>query len=212
MASASWNAKGSIAGTASSASVGAEQDVLADLPEIGDLSQGVREAVVRTWLSFLGESSYPTIRSAPALAGIPGYDLAAHTRHVAQNALALAERMAAFQGIDFDRDDLLAAALTHDASKLVERWGPEGERTELGDALLHAQIGGVRCLEMGLSHRVAYMVSHHPYTPPHVHIRPKYVEMILLTWADLTAVDAIAFAHQRPTHLEIAKRFFTLGD
>jgi HD domain len=188
-------------------------DVRGELPEIEQLDDAAtRAAVVEVWESFLAESTYETITSAPALRGVSGYDLAAHTRHVAQNALALAERMAHFQAIDYDRDDLLAAALTHDASKLVEMQGPEGERTELGKALLHAQIAGVRCLERGLSHKVAYIVSYHPYTPPHVHIKPQCVEMILLSWADIMAVDAIFFSQGFPTHLDIGKRFFTLAD
>lgn len=190
----------------------AGRGVREELPEIAELTDpGTQAAVVEVWTSFLEETSYPTIASAPALPGISGYDLAAHTRHVAQNARALAEAMTSFQGIAHDHDDLLAAALTHDASKLVEQQGPNGERTELGKALLHAQIAGVRCLERGLSHKVAYIVSYHPYTPPHVHITPQCVEMILLTWADLMAVDAIFFDQGKPTHLEITKRFFSLG-
>ncbi len=182
-----------------------------ELPEIDMLEPAeTQEKVIALWAGFLRESSYGSIGDAPALPGLPGYDLARHTRHVVRNCLHLADTLKEFWDIDCDRQALLAAALTHDASKLVEYQGPEGSPTEIGQALLHAQLAGVRCLDVGLSPKVANIVSYHPFTPPHVHVKPQHVEFVILTWADLAAVDPISMLEGKATHLEFAKRFFQL--
>jgi HD domain len=189
-----------------------ENAVVAELPEIRSLSTPeLQSKVVAVWRSFLVESTYPTISACPAIPGLPQYDLAGHTRHVVANCMFMADSLLQFWSIACDRDALLAAALTHDASKLVEQEGPNGAKSELGRALLHAQAAGVRCLEVGLPPKVAYMVTMHPYTPPHVHIKPQYVELVILTWADLGAADPLLFLGGEATHLEIRRRFFELG-
>jgi hypothetical protein len=185
--------------------------VRSELPEIELLADADdQERVAGIWASFLKVSSYATIGAAPAFPGLPAYDLARHTRQVVKNSLFLGDSMTEFWGIEYDREALLAAALTHDASKLVEREGPDGRETEIGAALLHAQLAGVRCLEFGLSPKVAYLVTHHPFTPPHIHVKPKYNEFVLLSWADICAADSVFFHEGKPTHLDIDKRFFTL--
>jgi len=57
---------------------------------------------------------------------------------------------------------------------------------------------------------VAYLVSHHPFTPPHIHVKPKYNEFVILSWADIAAADTVFFHEGFPTHLDIQKRFFSL--
>lgn len=186
--------------------------VASELPELRSLeSEQTARRVAAVWASFLDDGSYERIADAPALPGavLPSYDLATHTRHVVRNCEAVADTLSDFAGIDCDRDALLAAALAHDASKLVE-YEPDGSLTETGGALLHAQLAGVRCLEAGLGPKVAYVVTYHPMTPPHVHLTPRHIELVLLAWADLAAVDPVFFSHGAPTHLDIAKRFFSL--
>lgn len=185
--------------------------VRSELPEIDLLTDpDDQERVTAVWASFLRASSYSSIADAPAFPGLARYHLAGHTRQVVRNCIALAESMTEFWDIEYDREALLTAALTHDASKLVEREGPDGRETPIGEALLHAQLAGVRCLEFGLSPKVAYLVSHHPFTPPHIHLKPKYNEFVLLSWADLAAADPVFFHEGKATHLDIEKRFFSL--
>jgi hypothetical protein len=182
-----------------------------DLPELALVGNPeLRGKLITLWASFLAESSYDRIRSAPAFPGLRAYDLAKHTSHVVRNSINLADTLLQFWNIACDSDALLAAAIAHDASKLVEYEGAEGTKTELGRAMLHAQLAGVRCLDVGLPFKVAHIVTLHPFTPPHVHVKPQYIEFVILTWADLAAVDPIFFVEGLPTHLEFAKRFFQL--
>ena len=182
-----------------------------DLPELALVrSSELKSKLITLWASFLTQSTYDRIRSAPAFPGLPAYDLAKHTSHVVKNSINLADTLLQYWNIDVDSDALIAAALAHDASKLVEYEGVEGTKTELGRAMLHAQLAGVRCLDVGLPFKVAHIVTLHPFTPPHVHVKPQYLEFVILTWADLAAVDPIFFKEGLPTHLEFAKRFFQL--
>jgi hypothetical protein len=185
--------------------------VIEELPEITLLQDESEQArVAGVWASFLKASDYARIGEAPAFPGLPDYDLAGHTRQVVLGSVFLGDSLKQFWSVDYDREALIAAALTHDASKLVEMQGPNGDKTEIGEALLHAQLAGVRCLEFGLSSKVAYLVTYHPFTPPHIHLVPKYNEFVLLSWADLGAADPVFFHEGKPTHLDFAKRFFTL--
>lgn len=187
------------------------RQVYEELPEIRELrDETTQRQVAEVWARFLRESSYARIADAPAFPGMPGFDLARHTRHVVRNSIYLGDTLTEFWGIEYDREDLIAAALTHDASKLVEMEGPDGKKSAIGETFVHAQLAGVRCLEAGLSHKVANLVTMHPFTPPHVHVTPRSMEMIILTWADLGAVDPIFFLKGFPTHLEFKKRFFQL--
>jgi hypothetical protein len=185
--------------------------VRSELPELELIADAdVQERVAGIWASFLKVSSYATIGEAPAFSAFPAHDLVRHKRQVVRNSLFLGDSMTELWGIEYDREALLAAALTDDASKLVEREGPDGRETEVGGALLHAQLAGVRCLEFGLSPKVAYPVTHHPFTPPQVHVKPKYNEFVLLSWADICAADTVFFHEGKSTHLDTDKRFFTL--
>lgn len=182
-----------------------------ELPEIALISsREMQDKVVAVWASFLRESTYARIAEAPFFPGLPGYDLLRHVRQMTQNAMHLADTMRDLWNRDCDRDALLAACLLHDSSKLVEYEGPDGKKSEIGVALLHAQLAGVRCLELGLPAKVAHMVALHYFTPPHVHVKPQYVEFLILTYADLAAADTLFFLEGFPTHLEFAKRFFQL--
>jgi hypothetical protein len=181
-----------------------------ELPEIDGLSDAeTGQKVATVWASFLRESQYDRIADAPGLPGVTDYDLAAHTRHVVKNCLHVGATLREFSSAEFDDDILLASALAHDASKLVE-FAPDGSLTELGRTLLHAQVAGVRCYEVGLDPMVAYNVTYHPFTPPHVHVKPRCIEFVILSWADLASADPIFHSLGLPTHLDIDKRFFTL--
>jgi hypothetical protein len=186
------------------------EQIRAELPEL-DLLESVetRRKVATLWASFLRESSYDSIGACPPFPPVE-CDLAGHTRHVVRNCAAMSANLKEFWSAEIDDEVLIAAALCHDASKLVEQQGPDGAQTELGRVLLHGQLAGVRCLELGLHPNVAYIVTYHPFTPPHVHVKPQCVEFVILSWADIGAADPLFWLKGIPTHLDIGRRFFSL--
>lgn len=182
-----------------------------DIPEIGALHDpDIRHKAALVFASFLKESTYQRISEAPAFPGLSKYDLARHTRQVVQVAMSMADTFKNLWGIEPRHDILLAAAILHDCSKLVEYDGREGKKSALGRTFLHAQLAGVRCYEAELPNDVANLVTLHPFTPPHIHLTPPNIEFVILTYADLGAVDPIFFIEGLPTHLDIKKRFFSL--
>jgi hypothetical protein len=184
--------------------------VAAELPELNLIRDDLmRERSAAVWASFLRESTYEKIADAPAFSGLD-YNLALHTRHVTLLAKNMVDLLADLWGVRCETDVLFAGCLLHDASKLVEMEGSAGTKTEIGRALLHAQLAGVRCLEAGLPAKVANIVTMHPYTPPHIHQQPQSLEFVILTYADLAAADPLFFVQSKPTHFEFAKRFFQL--
>ena len=186
------------------------QSVRDELPEISMIAnEAMQEQTTAVWAAFLRDSTYERIADAPAFPGL-AYDLAVHTRHVTLLANSMLGLLKELWDVECDRDVLLAGCLLHDASKLVEMTGPDGTKTEVGAALLHAQLAGVRCLDAGLPPTVVSIVTRHPYTPPHVHQTPDSLEFVLLTYADLAAADPLFFVSSQPTHFEFAKRFFQL--
>ena len=186
---------------------GVAEGILEELPEIKLLStQDLQDKVVSVWASLLIESEYEKIGECGKL---KGYDLAKHTRHVTKTCIALADLMEEFYGKSCDRDVLIASGLLHDASSVLEK-GKNG-KTELGNSLMHSQLAGVRCWEFGLPGAVAWNVSHHSFSPPHVCINPKNLEFVLLTYADLSAIDEGFYMEGKPTHLQITKRFYSIN-
>lgn len=183
-----------------------------DFPQL-DLIQeeSVRTRTTEAWALLLNASQYDSAREAPAFpnVGVGRYDLAAHTRQVVLNSVNMADTLGETWGIAVEQDLLLSAAFLHDASKVLE-YDPDGTLTAEGSAFLHAQLGGVVCRFVNLPLKVAYMVTIHPFTPPHVHIKPQNLEILILTYADLMAADCCYFVEGLPTHLDIEKRFFSL--
>jgi hypothetical protein len=183
-----------------------------ELPEIALIGDaGIREKVVTVLASFLRDSDWDSIDECPAVPGLEGMTLLQHIRQVTLFAVAIADNHIATFGLKVDRDALLAACFLHDSSKLVEySKAAGGKNSPLGNHLMHAQIAGVRCVEAGLPLKVAYCVTYHVFTPPHVHLKPDCIELVLLNYADLASVDPVFFNAGKPTHFDIRMRFFSL--
>jgi hypothetical protein len=188
------------------------EQVRSEIPEIAELKNPeIERKCALVWARFLRESSYKRISDMTKIPGVtPKYDLASHTRHVIRNCVFMAQTLKELGGYECDRELLLAAAVIHDASQLLETNANNKPTEDVGVGLLHAQLGAVRALEVGLSPKVAQLVTLHPYTPPHIHLTPPNPEFLILTWADIGAVDPIFCALGLPTHVDIKKRFFSL--
>jgi hypothetical protein len=182
-----------------------------ELPEISLITDpDIAAKVVTVLASFLRDSNWKSLDDCPAVPGLKGMSLLQHIRQVTQFAVLMADSHNATFGLNVDRDVLLAACFLHDASKLVEYDSATGGLTPLGAHLIHAQIAGVRCVEAGLPLKVAYCVTYHVFTPPHVHLKPEFIELVVLNYADLASVDPMFFSVGKPTHFDIRARFFSL--
>jgi len=186
------------------------QVIIDEFPEMEFFTdQELKEKTIAVMASILHESSYERMSECPFYKDVPKrYNMETHVRHVVNNCMQMADNLEKFSGVTCRRDLLLSAAFLHDGSKILEREGPEGTVSEMGKHLIHSQYAGVRCWEYGLPPEVAYIVSYHTFTPPHVHINPKNIEFVILSWADIGGADAVFYAYGKPTHLQISKRFF----
>ena len=182
-----------------------------ELPELSLIEDPqIRAKAVTVLASFLRDSDWASLDECPAVPGLKGMSLLQHIRQVTQFAVVMADNHNATFALGIDRDVLLAACFLHDASKLVEYDKASGGLTPLGAHLIHAQIAGVRCVDAGLPLKVAYCVTYHVFTPPHVHLKPECIELVILNYADLASVDPMFHAAGRPTHFDIRNRFFSL--
>jgi hypothetical protein len=185
-----------------------------DIPEILELRDpDIRHKVALVYASFLKESTYKRVSEVPFVGYPPAkYDLARHSRHVAQLAIGMVRSLMDVWGIEVRHDIVVGAAILHDADVLLRETKTENgkKKTEIGKTFLHAQLCGVRCYEAGLPNDIASMVTRHPFTPPHIHVTPPNVESVILDYSDIGGAGQIDYREGNPTHLSIKKRFFSL--
>ncbi len=183
------------------------EQVFEDIPELRWISDPeLQDKVAACWASLLMDSPYKRISECEKL---PNYDMLAHTRHVIKGSVAIADLMAEFYGQPCNKDILIAAAALHDASAVLEK-GLDKKPTPLGVNLIHGQYASTRAWDFGLPPEVCYIIAYHPFTPPHICVNPKNIEFIILTYADISAVDTIFYRTGKPTHLQITKRFYEI--
>jgi hypothetical protein len=139
--------------------------VAAALPELGWIeSPHLLAAVAEIWAECWRESDWPRLEDVPKSPLEPAtFSLVAHTRSVTRQALACAEHARDTYGVGFDRDVLIAAALLHDVSKLVE-WTPAGggsAQTRRGELIQHAVYAAHKAWEKGLSDDLVHVLITH---------------------------------------------------
>ena len=131
------------------------RELLPELQQIGD--EGLREAVTEIWLRAWTESGWDDMAAVPknpsatrAAASVDdAWTLITHTRVVAQVAAASADIVAKLHGTAYDLDTVIALALLHDVSKLLEYEGTENSVAKSrfavslppGDYLFAAALG-----------------------------------------------------------------------
>ena len=177
-------------------------------PEIEQISDTeLRARVIEIWIECWHESSWPQIEDAPknpASLGV-GRPLHAHVRAVTQEALAAAEIVEARHGIVADRDTLLAGALLHDVSKLVE-YEPGGVRgagkSPRGKLIQHAVYGAHKAWEKELPEEVVHIIVSHTRNS---RVPPRTLEALIIHYVDYLDTDALLFEAGEP--LDLAQRW-----
>jgi len=183
-------------------------------PELALISDHqMRQGVITVWETLFHTCSYDRIEDAPFIAPMPQISLVDHTRCTTLGALRLAEVIKSLHGVEVRQDILVAAGLLHDASKLVE-YEPDGSgghrKSALGGAVPHAMIAAEEARRAGLPLDVVNIVVMHPFHPPHIHLRPKCIEHLLVHYGDLAGADVLMWLDGMESHLEL-KRFFQMA-
>jgi hypothetical protein len=139
-------------------------DLERQFPEILKITDdALRAMVIEIWEELWAESEWLTLESVRVSPEID-YPHLPHNRSVVLMALAVADTFEAMHGITIDRNQLVAAAILQDASKLVEtRPAADGtaELTERGRYFPHAFWGTHVALNHGIPHDIAEVMLNH---------------------------------------------------
>jgi putative nucleotidyltransferase with HDIG domain len=168
------------------------------LPELGLIADSrLRQATAEVWLECWAESNWARLEDAAKSPHLPAsLGLVLHTRGVVGQSLAAAESAHETHGVGFNRDVLVAGALLHDVSKLVE-WepGPAGPvPSSRGRLLQHAVYAAHKALAKGVPDEVVHIVVSHT---PQSGLAPQTWECQLVRSADLldsAALERVADA------------------
>ncbi|WP_067935171.1 HD domain-containing protein [Alicyclobacillus kakegawensis] len=153
------------------------ENILPEVNWISDLE--TRKKVCLIWERLWQESSFTDINQLPVVPSTT-YPHIPHNRAVVHMAVRVAEVLEEIHGVKIDRDDLIAAALLQDASKLVEyRKTEDGgyEFTEMGSMFQHAFYAAHLALQYGLPHTVVQAIFTH--TPDSAQFPPSLIARIL---------------------------------
>jgi len=161
-----------------------------ELESIGD--PGLRAGVVDAWAGAMDDAGLSTLEGVPWFPpaqrelGIEDERLVDHVRDVTRGAVALGQALAERREADVDGDTLVAGALVHDVSKLVEFDGMA--ETRVGRLLGHPHYGVHVVARAGLPVELAHVVLAHT---PRTTVEPATLEAELVRRADEAAAAAI---------------------
>ena len=153
------------------------------IPKAGDIvDEDLKQKTASVYLALFREGNWKDITDQPATNAVPVSNVD-HTNAVVELCLGVADTLERHHKVKVNRDYLIASAVLHDASKLVEYEPAErGEkRTKLGELGQHT----MRCVSLMLSSGMPLEVVHAvlAHTPQSAAI-PKTVEAIIVYFVD----------------------------
>lgn len=170
------------------------QDALVGLDEIEN--DDLRDRVVQVWSTALAEGDYDKLEEVEWLSGINGVaegaDQLSHQSDVTSIAIQLVDVVSERRpGLEIDRDAVIAGALLHDVSKLVEGSNEFVFKRASDSApthyLPHPHYGVHLLAEAGLSPHLQHIaLSHSPLS----NVEPKTIEADIVMKADEVASSA----------------------
>jgi putative nucleotidyltransferase with HDIG domain len=168
--------------------------VVSLLPEIELIADAeLRAHVAEIWVECWRESSWERIEDAPknpTLSGRPR-PLVEHVRAVTQEAVAAADIVEARHDVVANRDTLVAAALLHDVSKLVEYRRDDtggGASSSFGKLVQHAVYGAHKAIVRGLSDEIVHAIVSHTRRSG---VAPRTLEAVILHYVDYLDTDVL---------------------
>ena len=169
----------------------AEQEVRESFPELNEISdEEMREKVVESWVHALEAGNYDSLSEMgwwpSSEAGIGGKAQISHVRDVTQFAISMTDQIIERNGVDIDRDLVVAGALLHDISKPFE-FSPEGD-TELVKYLPHPHYAVHLLKRVGFSLHMQHLVLAHSHRSG---VEPRTLEAKIVQLADWMASHVI---------------------
>ncbi|QLG63165.1 HD domain-containing protein [Halorarum salinum] len=167
-------------------------DAFPSLDDVEDptLRAGVRDA----WAIALAESGWDDLASVPWLPdeqerlGLPDETLVEHVNDVVELSRSMAEVLGGRRGDVVSTDLVLAGALIHDVSKLLEFAPDSPGGTAYYDLLGHPYAGVHVCESAGLPVELSHVVLSHSRRTA---VEPATMEAVLVARADAVAAAAI---------------------
>ena len=124
----------------------------------------LRNGVVEIWVKAWEESEWEDVAYCPFLVEVQDCSLVQHTNCVVSVAMAMASFAQDTWHIQVNTDLLLAGALLHDVSKVLE-WAPQegkpAKRSAIAENLVHGAYGVHLALNAGMPLRVAHLIGAH---------------------------------------------------
>jgi len=153
----------------------------------------LRDKVFKTFLKAWNESKWDDLESIPVNAETPvkKLTLVQHVNMTTMTALEIAHLVHDNYRLPIDFDILIAGALLHDVSKIVEFEPPKGKEwqpTEISDKVAHPNYGAYLALSMGVPFDVVHVIlAHTPLTST----MPSTFEAVIVCYADYCVADVI---------------------
>ncbi len=171
------------------------------LPEVRWIADGLlRDAVIAIWLEMLKESRWEDPSHCPKHpVDAPTLPLTEHVRSVTRQAVAVADIVADQYRLTIDKDVLVAGALLHDVSKLVEyEPGADGQgskKSRLGELFQHGAYGAFKAWSHALPAEVIHIVLSHTDQSRHP---PRSLESIIVHYVDYCDSDVLLHLAGKP--------------
>ena len=179
-------------------------------PRINDINNpDIREKAIDLWWETWKESDFEKIENLSQWQPMKeklGISNVEHTNQVVECALAMADVIERVQGLQVERDTLIAGAILHDIDKLLIFHQSSGETTPMGSHLVHTTIGAHLALKAGLPLEIVHVIAAH--SSNYSSLSPKSVEAAVVyhadhvvteTWTITKNVD-ISFALKDDSH------------
>lgn len=165
--------------------------ILSVFPEIAEIDdENLRETVLNIWIEACNEAEVEDLEKIPKNLDNIGYFLVNHTRVVARLCKEAAVVVKELHDIDVDTNILLAGALLHDLSKVMEirADGDDFKASEFGKKIQHGFYTAYKTYEKRLPLDLQHMLIAHT---PKSNVVPQTLEAVILYHIDTTDTDVL---------------------
>lgn len=159
------------------------------LPIIKEMKdRAMAEKVAKSWLQMLEMSPYNDI-SEPKFATGTEVSMIDHVNSTTELALAMAEILKKYHGLELDKDRLIALGLMHDLDKMIEYVRDEkGEivHSRSSELIQHGVMSAMVARDQGFDEEMLHLILTHTGQQK---MKPAFLEGMLFSYADNADYD-----------------------